>query len=119
LEPEGLKFLTSIELWARIASIAELPYPDDDNSCLIVTTDHPNPEALILEYSNAPSPALSVSCVTSMASRGSRPSEFFSSVLVDPSTRIAVAYPYVGKMKAFNFAEDPTSVNFITTFDCT
>jgi DNA damage-binding protein 1 len=67
-------------------------------------TDHPDPRLLFLAYAVTDgAPTLCTTHELSLGERSSRPTEYFTDVLVDPSGRYAIVSAYAGKLKFLFF----------------
>jgi hypothetical protein len=70
---------------------------------LLVTTETPDPLAILLEYvpeTESSEPFLREYSHSSLHSSHSRPMEFFEGAVVHPSGDVAIVATYVGKLKA-------------------
>ncbi|KAJ3733074.1 hypothetical protein DFJ43DRAFT_277071 [Lentinula guzmanii] len=79
-----------------------VPIANTTRSNLLVLLDHPDPEILILNYtetSERPSGKLNIKHQVSLDERGSRPAEFCLDAIVHPFGAFAVASCYTGILK--------------------
>lgn len=82
---------------------------------LIVTTDHPDPKLLFLEYipdDGFKSGRLVCFHSLSLLERSSRPTEFFSGCLVDHKGTVAVVGSYVGRLKILELDDGRLTTEF-------
>ncbi|KAJ3744599.1 CPSF A subunit region-domain-containing protein [Lentinula detonsa] len=98
----GLELECSVEIRGKVRAIKRVPIANTTRSNLLVLLDHPDPEILILNYtetSERASGRLNIKHQVPLDERGSRPAEFCLDAIVHPSGRFAVVSCYTGKLK--------------------
>ncbi|KAF8526426.1 CPSF A subunit region-domain-containing protein [Gautieria morchelliformis] len=102
LRTEGAKLQCSLQIWGAISSLTVAHHKDAPDT-LLVTTETPDPLAILLEYVpevEGSEPFLRGYNTLSLRSSYSRSVEFFEGALVHPSGDVAVVATYIGKLKA-------------------
>ncbi|KAH8114589.1 mono-functional DNA-alkylating methyl methanesulfonate N-term-domain-containing protein, partial [Phellopilus nigrolimitatus] len=100
--PDALRLQCSIEIWGRITSLQAVPTEDTAEHHLLISTDHPDPRLLLLEYvQDSENSKYQLNCVKclSLHERSARPAEFVNGCQVDHKGKVAVVSSYVGKLK--------------------
>ncbi|KAJ3781139.1 CPSF A subunit region-domain-containing protein [Lentinula aff. detonsa] len=98
----SLELECSVEIRGKVRAIKRVPIANTTRSNLLVLLDHPDPEILILNYtetSERASGKLNVKHQVPLDERGSRPAEFCLDAIVHPSGEFAVVSCYTGKLK--------------------
>ncbi|KAH9924683.1 CPSF A subunit region-domain-containing protein [Epithele typhae] len=100
LRPDGLKKECVTDMWGRIVGLQAVPSEDTGRSDLLVMTDHPDPNLILMSYVvDAGAPSVVPIGSLSLYDRALRQSEFVVDFQVDPTGSIAVASCYTGKLK--------------------
>ncbi|KAF5362887.1 hypothetical protein D9758_007154 [Tetrapyrgos nigripes] len=109
IQPDKLRHECSLEIRGKVRSVKAIPFADSHRSNILVLLDHPDPELLFLTYTEteAGSGKLEkiVQEIIQLDERGSRPSEFFTDVLVHPSGKFAVVSVYAGRLKVVTLSD--------------
>ncbi|KAJ3733076.1 CPSF A subunit region-domain-containing protein [Lentinula guzmanii] len=98
----SLELECSVEIRGKVRAIKRVPIANTTRSNLLVLLDHPDPEILILNYtetSERASGRLNIKHQVPLDERGSRPAEFCLDAIVHPSGEFAVVSCYTGKLK--------------------
>ncbi|KAF8908996.1 CPSF A subunit region-domain-containing protein [Gymnopilus junonius] len=107
IRSHGLQHECGVNVWGKICSVKALPLSDtgyDTRSHMLVMITHPEPELLVLEYTeNEGVGGLTVKKQVSLFERLPRVAEFFTNFIVHPSGRLAVVSCYAGKLKVVTF----------------
>jgi hypothetical protein len=81
---------------------------DSERSNLLVLLDHPQPKLIFLSYSELEEGtpgSLHVDHQLNLYSKGSRPAEYFTDVVIHPSGDLAVVSCYTGTLKVINIQD--------------
>ncbi|KAJ3991663.1 CPSF A subunit region-domain-containing protein [Lentinula boryana] len=98
----SLELECSVDIRGKVRAIKRVPIANTTRSNLLVLLDHPDPEILILNYtetSERASGKLNIKHQIPLDERGSRPAEFCLDAIVHPSGAFAVVSCYTGKLK--------------------
>ncbi|KAE9400776.1 hypothetical protein BT96DRAFT_992689 [Gymnopus androsaceus JB14] len=88
--------------------VRAIPIQDSSRSNLLVLLDHPDPEVLILNYTEESEPGtgkLNLKHQIPLDERGSRPSELCTDAIVHPSGMFAVVSCYAGRLKVITIED--------------
>ncbi|KIK59844.1 hypothetical protein GYMLUDRAFT_74297 [Collybiopsis luxurians FD-317 M1] len=100
-----LQLECNLEIRGKVRLVRAIPIKKHSRCNLFVLLDHPDPEVLILSYTESEEPGsgkLNLKHQISLEERGSRPAEFCTDALVHPSGEFAVVSCYAGKLKAIS-----------------
>ncbi|KAF9069809.1 CPSF A subunit region-domain-containing protein [Rhodocollybia butyracea] len=102
IRESGLQLECSLEVQGKVRLVRAIPIQDSSRSNIFVLLDHPDPEVLVLKYTESDEPGsgnLSQKYHIQLDERGSRPSEFCTDAIVHSSGAFAVVSCYTGKLK--------------------
>ncbi|KAJ4488025.1 CPSF A subunit region-domain-containing protein [Lentinula aciculospora] len=97
-----LQLECNLEVRGKVRLVRAIPIQNSFRSNLLVLLDHPDPEILILNYTETLEPGsgrLNLKHQIPLDERGSRPSEFCTDAIVHSSGLFAVVSCYTGKLK--------------------
>ncbi|KAI0078212.1 hypothetical protein K474DRAFT_1745998 [Panus rudis PR-1116 ss-1] len=105
LTPEGLRNDSELEIWGRVLSLRAIPADVTQYSNILVLTDHPDPQLIILSAKEEAedSVVLETKASLSLFDRNARSAEFLNDVFIHPDGSLAVVSCYVGKLKIVHF----------------
>ncbi|KAJ3863624.1 CPSF A subunit region-domain-containing protein [Lentinula novae-zelandiae] len=92
----------NLDVRGKVRLVRAVPIQNSQRSNLLVLLDHPDPEILILNYTETSEPGsgrLNLKHQIPLDERGSRPSELCTDAIVHPSGLFAVVSCYTGKLK--------------------
>ncbi|KAJ3856320.1 CPSF A subunit region-domain-containing protein [Lentinula lateritia] len=97
-----LQLECNLDVRGKVRLVRAVPIQNSQRSNLLVLLDHPDPEILILNYTETSEPGsgrLNLKHQIPLDERGSRPSELCTDAIVHPSGLFAVVSCYTGKLK--------------------
>ncbi|KAK7464711.1 hypothetical protein VKT23_005917 [Stygiomarasmius scandens] len=114
IQPDKLRHECSLEIRGKVRSVKAIPIPDSHRSNILAFLDHPDPELLVLSYSETgpDNGKLELIEQIQLDERSSRPAEFFNDILVHPSGELVVVSCYAGRLKVFNLSSGSYSENY-------
>ncbi|KAJ3896557.1 CPSF A subunit region-domain-containing protein [Lentinula edodes] len=97
-----LQLECNLDVRGKVRLVRAVPIQNSQRSNLLILLDHPDPEILILNYTETSEPGsgrLNLKHQIPLDERGSRPSELCTDAIVHPSGLFAVVSCYTGKLK--------------------
>lgn len=133
---DGLRLRCTLDVWGRVTSLKAFgssvrpsenitankgltfyqSVQEGSKSSLLLTTDHPDPRLLLLQYVPDQDPRLECTKSISLHERNARPAEFFCSAIVNPAGDVAVVSSYVGKLKVLELSDGKCRSDFNTAY---
>ncbi|THV04459.1 hypothetical protein K435DRAFT_649225 [Dendrothele bispora CBS 962.96] len=106
IQPDKLRHECSLEIRGKVRSVKAIPIPNSHRSNILAFLDHPDPELLLLAYSETEPGGgkLELKEQVQLDERGARPAEFFNDVVIHPSAELAVVSCYAGRLKVLNLS---------------
>ena len=105
IAPEGLQHRCTVTIRGKVLTAARLPVKGEAWSRVLVLTDHPDPELILLAYDDELGRLTQIKG-QSMYEQGPRPMEYLNTVVVDPAGEYGIVCCYAGKLKVVVFADD-------------
>ncbi|KAI0647974.1 CPSF A subunit region-domain-containing protein [Trametes meyenii] len=100
LQLDGPKLECTADLWGRIVGLQAVPAKEKGRSNLLVMTDHPDPNIVLMIYSmDGGGSSLTPGDLNTLKDSSARPAEFVTDFQVDPTGQVAAVSCYAGKLK--------------------
>lgn len=104
LAPEGLRPECDLEVWGRILALRPIQLRGSQYSNLLVLTDHPEPQLILLALANDNgTPSLISKGAISLHDRHASHAEFCTEIALHPSGQLGVVSCYKGKLTVVSF----------------